>query len=168
MKWIGAVLIILTSAAVGFRMCIFYKRQQQQLEQLLQTFHFMKCELQYRLTPLPDQIHQCALLTGSAVGRFYQTLYEELNAQISPNAQCCLKAAIEKSDDLAPISKRVLKYLGNTLGCFDLEGQLVGVADAEQLCQEELARLKKEKPNRIRNYQTLSLCAGAALVIVLI
>lgn len=168
LKWIGAILIVVTSASVGLNMSLAYLRQERQLAQLLQTFHYIKCELQYRLTPLPDQFEQCSKLVDGAVGHFYKTLYCELETQISPNVPCCFQAAIKKSTDLTPIAVSVLQRLGSTLGSFDLDGQLICLEDAENYCRVEIERIRAARPVRIRNYQTLSLCAGAALVILFI
>ena len=167
-KIVGAILIILTCGTVGARMGAAYMRQYRQLEDLLRTFHYMKCELQYRLTPLPNQFKQCSRLSKNAVSRFYRSLHEELRAQILPDAQCCVKAAIEKNGDLCKKTVDVLYHLGSTLGCFELTGQIAGIDAAAEHCNEELQQIKEDRPNRIRNYQTLSLCAGAALIIVLI
>jgi hypothetical protein len=52
------------------------------------------------------------------------------------------------------------------LGIFDLPGQLKGLEEAQQVCQRALEQLEKGQAARLRSYQTLALCAGAALTIL--
>ena len=62
--------------------------------------------------------------------------------------------------------RRNMRQLGTSLGRFDLEGQLQGLDAAKQQCRKDLIELQENAPQRIRNYQTLALCAGAALAIL--
>ena len=72
--------------------------------------------------------------------------------------------------DLNPVRslRRPLRLLGQTLGRFDLPGQLKGIKAVQESCRRELARLERNRDARLRSYQTLGLCAGAALVILLV
>ncbi len=165
-KWIGALLVIAACGAMGIKMSMAYIKQERQLEQLLASMHYIKCELQYRLTPLSQVVYQCSVQTTGALRSFYQNLQKELDTQISPNAQYCMRSALTKSNDLFPSTAAVLRRLGETLGAFDLDGQLIGIEEASAFCRETIDNMKKNRTDRIRNYQTLGLCAGAALVIL--
>ena len=61
-----------------------------------------------------------------------------------------------------------LRNLGISLGRFDLPGQLQGIHTARGECQSALDRLCSNRDNRLRSYETLGLCAGAALAILLL
>jgi hypothetical protein len=54
------------------------------------------------------------------------------------------------------------------MGRFDLEGQLNGLEAVRTRCRDWLDELISGREVRLRNYQTLGLCAGAALVILFI
>jgi hypothetical protein len=62
----------------------------------------------------------------------------------------------------------VLRELGQSLGRFDLNGQLLGIAAVRNTCRSKLQQFEKNKEVRLRSYQTLGLCAGAALAILFI
>ena len=168
MKWVGAAMIIATCMSIGVKMASSYLREEQQLEQLLQSLNYIKCELQYKLAPLSALFYQCASLSKGPLRAFYLNLCSELDSQVYPDAVCCFHAALNKSAELSNCTVKILKQLGATLGCFDLDGQLSGIDEAIESCQAELKLLTSSKSVRIRNYQTLSLCAGAALVILFI
>ena len=77
-----------------------------------------------------------------------------------------MRAAMEKCHDLPACLRRPLRQLGQTLGCFDLPGQLQGLKSVQEICRREQARLEQNRDARLRSYQTLGLGAGAALVIL--
>ena len=64
--------------------------------------------------------------------------------------------------------KELLLELGRSLGNFDLNGQLRGIEAVRRQALEALQNSVKDRDQRIRSYQTLGLCAGAALAILLL
>ena len=64
--------------------------------------------------------------------------------------------------------RRLLTGLGNSLGRLDLTGQVQGLQAVKAGCARELERLERNRDTRLRSYQTLGLCAGAALAILLV
>ena len=58
--------------------------------------------------------------------------------------------------------------MGSSLGRFDLDGQLLGLEAVRVYCQEQLSEMSKDRDVRLRSYQTLGLCAGAALAILFV
>jgi len=61
-----------------------------------------------------------------------------------------------------------LDLLGSSLGRFDLKGQLSGLESVRNTCRKTLEEMNRNRDNRLRSYQTLGLCCGAALVILFI
>ena len=62
----------------------------------------------------------------------------------------------------------ILLLLSDTLGVFDLNGQLNGLDQAINQANQLLDKLTFDQDRRLRSYQTLALCAGAALAILLV
>ena len=62
----------------------------------------------------------------------------------------------------------ILLTLSDTLGAFDLNGQLSGMDQAIDHANQLLDKLTFNQDQRLRSYQTLALCAGAALAILLV
>jgi hypothetical protein len=61
-----------------------------------------------------------------------------------------------------------LEELGQSLGRFDLPGQLRGLERAIRETELVLRTVREGAPERRRSWQTLGLCVGAALAILLI
>ena len=165
---LGAICIVAGCGGVGFLMASNHKRRILLVQKLLNVFEYMECELRYRCTPLPHLCHMVAKQNYDPIGKIFGYLADELDAQISPDAERCMAAVLEKAENLDDSIRQILEDFGANLGCFDLEGQLQGIAHSKVSCHDLLECLVRNKDNRIRSYQTLGLCAGAALAILLV
>lgn len=165
---LGAILVILGCGSFGFLIAASHRREVRVLRQLLAALDFMQCELQYRLTPLPDLCRQAATAHHGIIRNVFHLLAAELEDQISPDVERCMHAVLLKLKDIPKQTREVMVLLGRSLGRFDLEGQLNGLEAARQECRGFLEALTRDQSVRLRSYQTLGLCAGAALVILFI
>ena len=165
---LGAILVILGCGSFGFLIAAAHRREERVLQQLLSALDYMQCELQYRLTPLPDLCRQTAANHYGIIKTAFHSLATELEDQISPDVERCMNAVLGKLKDVPKLTREALVLLGGSLGRFDLDGQLNGLEAARQTCRRGLEELRRDKPVRLRSYQTLGLCAGAALAILFI
>lgn len=168
MKVIGAVLILISCGSVGFRIAAAQRREERMLEELCRLLEYMECELRYRLTPLPVLCAATARQATGALKDLFLILTQELENQISPDAGSCMYAALSRCRGLPQQVVQCLQELGKTLGTFDIDGQVKGLEASQQACKRSLQVLRQNKDNRLRSYQTLGLCAGAAIVILFI
>ena len=79
----------------------------------------------------------------------------------------CINALLGTVDLPRRVRKNV-RQLGASLGRFDLEGQLQGLEAVRQQCCADLKELEENREQRLRCYQTLTVCTGTALAILLI
>lgn len=165
-KWIGAVFVILGCGGFGFGIAGNYRSRERLLRQLLNILENMEAELQYRLTPLPELSRRAAKESAGVLQDVFLNLARELDWQCEPDAAGCMRAALNHCHDLPPCLRRPLRQLGQTLGRFDLSGQIQGLKSVQDTCRRELSRLEHNREVRLRSYQTLGLCAGAALAIL--
>ncbi len=152
----------------GFRTAGFYMAEERMLRKLIAVLDFMSCELQYKLTPLPDLCRQASWETTGILRKLLYTFADELDSQISPNVRSCMDAAICRCSALPELTKKCLCQLGSSMGRFDLSGQIQALESVRITCRNHLSKLEAGKEMRLRSYQTLGLCAGAALVILFV
>ena len=167
-KWIGAVLIIFACGGFGFSYAMLHKREENALRQLMGALDFMECELQYRLTPLPELCHQAAQQSTGLIRSILERFAQELDSQISPDVGCCIATAMAAAESIPGKTQKCLLQLGNSLGRFDLDGQIRGLEAVRGECRRNLEDLSVNRDVRLRSYQTLGICAGAALAILFI
>lgn len=167
LKWLGASLIILGCGGFGLAIASSHRREIQSLKKLIAALDYMECELQYRMSALPDLCRQTASECDGVLRQVFSMLAQELEDQISPDAQHCMKTVLSKTKKVPAQTAQCLQQLGNCLGRFDLRGQLKGLEASRGECRARLVKLTDNADVRLRSYQTLGLCAGAALVILL-
>lgn len=165
-KWIGALLIIAGCGGWGFMIAASHRQEERSLRQLVSALDLMECELQYRLTPLPELCRQAGQENKGAVRAVLLELAEELEARIAPDVSGCMDVALAAVRDMPGKTREAFKMMGHSLGRFDMNGQLKGLEAVRVFCRRELDGLTKNADVRLRSYQTLGFCAGAALVIL--
>lgn len=165
-KWIGALLIIAGCGGCGFSAAAASRRQTHMLQELLRAVRLMECELQFKLTALPDLCRQAGKDTSGAVREVFINLARELDWQAEPDVRSCMAEAVEKSRVLPKRIRHLFLQLGGSLGRFDLSGQLKELEHIRATCQQELQEAVQDQENRLRSYRTLGICAGAALAII--
>ena len=167
LRIVGAVFLITGAGGFGFSLAAHQRRIQRLLRQLVKLLNEMEWELRYRLTPLPELCRNCAGGTEGKLCELFLSMAERLSEAEDSDPESCMNGLLSGTD-LPLILKKRLRYLGRTLGRFDLEGQLQGFAEVKQLCRDDLEELKTDGKERIRCYETLALCAGVGMVILFI
>lgn len=167
-KWIGALLIVLSCGGFGIGLAAAHRREEAALRQLVSALDLMECELQYRMTALPELCRLAGQESQGCIRKVLLGLAMELDAQIAPEVSSCMKAALSTVRDLPSAAAQALEHLGQCLGRFDLAGQLKGLEAVRGDCRRVLAEMTHNKGQRLRSYQTLGFCAGAALAILLV
>jgi stage III sporulation protein AB len=167
-KWIGAILIIAGCGAIGFSLAASHRREERTLRQFLSLLDYMECELQYHLTPLPELCRQASEQNQGIAGKWMLTLSQELAAQISPDVKSCVIASLIAHPEMPKHTRDAMLLFGSTLGRFGISGQVQELEAVRDFCRRELDMLGENRDLRLRGYQTLGLCAGAALAILFV
>lgn len=167
-KLFGGALIMIACGAFGFYLAMSYKKEERNLRQLLRMVEYLSCELQYRMTPLPQLCRQGALECSGTLKNIFLSFADEMDKQVSADARTCMNTVLARYSDLPVHSTYILQQLANCLGRFDLAGQIKDLQMVSAECEERRSEMIKNKDSRLRIYQALGLCAGAALAILLI
>ena len=125
LKILGIILVIVGCGGVGFRMASNYRLEEKSLRQLIGILDYMECELQYRLTSLPELCQQASNEFKGIPGNILFELTAEMESQISPDITCCMHAILGRNKDIPPITRKILELLGMSIGRYDLNGQIV-------------------------------------------
>ena len=167
-KWIGALFIILGCGGFGVMLTINHRREVTTLNQLIVALDNMDHQLLYQHTPLPDLCRYVCQFSSGVIRDYFQKLAERLEEQNAPNVNQCATEVLKTMPCMPASAALVLNELGCTLGALDLRGQVSAIESATVSCKDLLNGLTKNQEERLRNYQTLGLCAGAALAILLV
>ena len=166
-KIMGSILVILGCGGFGFSLAAACRREERQLQQLMDILQYLYCELKFRLTPLPDLCREAARQGRGGVYSLFDGVADLLQQGTMPQVSDCIYLAMV-GPEITSTVRELMIVMGQTLGQFDLEGQLMGLESLRQRCAQSLDTLRQGKTDRLRSYQTLGLCAGAALVILFV
>lgn len=168
LKWLGAVLIIVGCGGWGFWMAANYRKEERMLKQLEDFLLDMENELSCRHSPLPVLFRRSVPGMHWELARVMNLLAEQMEKMVLPDVQCCMDSVLGQTVLLPGSVKQLLQELGRSLGRYDLDGQLRELRAVRESCSQRVCTHRQERDSRIRGYQTLGLCAGAALAILLL
>ena len=161
-------MVIVGCGAVGLLVASTHRSQSNILRQFIIMLDYMECELKYRQTTLPELCQMAAQNSSGLNKTIFLALFTELNNQVSPDVERCMSAVVQTIDTIPKRLKDTYLMLGQSLGRFDLDGQLKGIEMSKAEAKRVLQEFTSNQENRIRCYQTLSICAGAAIAILFI
>lgn len=165
-RYVGAILIFVSCGAFGFLKAAGCRREERCLAELVRLLETMQSELEYRLTPLPQICANALKAESGCLQQIFTSLSQELESQIAPDAASCMQAALFSVREIPSSVRKALVMLGNSLGKFDLNGQINEISVVRQYCLTHLEQMRDNQDVRLRNYQTLGLCIGAGLAIL--
>ena len=137
------------------------------LHQLTRVYEQMYAELEYRLTPVPELCRQCAVDLSGPLAEVFGSIADILETQTAIDAASAMRLVLNRQKNLPSEITNQLELLGHNLGRFDLPGQLRGLRQCKVECEHKRNELEHNQQQRLRSYQTLGFCAGAALAILL-
>ena len=170
LRLIGAALVTLSASLVGVGFARGVRRQCAQLEGLLWALDFMQAELSARLTPLPQLFSALSACRQKDVALFFEAAGRALSVPSGCTVPVSFKRGFQASPGLSPGQEAVQTLYGlpTALGRFDLESQLAAIERAKGRITSVLLQLQAQKRARCRSYETIGICAGLALAVILL
>ncbi len=168
LKTIGIALVVLGAGSFGFRKGFLFYKQLRQLRALSAAMEILKCELNYTLLPLSRLCALTAQRSEGAIAAFFYNFRTELDKGL-PRARAA-SDAVEATPGLLlpPDALMALLELCGGLGRYDMDGE----NRLLQLTQHRIAacieRCETERRPLAKSYAILGLCAGVAIVILLV
>lgn len=168
LKLLGALMVFFGCGGFGYLIAASHRREVKSLQHLVAALEFMCNDLQFRQTPLPELCEQTANTSKGVVQSFFASLANELMRQISPDVKKCVDAVLLSDISIPKQTYALMSRLGECLGRFDLAGQLNDLESVRLQAEGVLNFCTKNQESRLRSYQTLGLCAGAAMAILFV
>lgn len=161
----GAICIFYACGYCGHLIAKQYKREERLLLQLCKILEEMKNRLCYQLEPLENLL--CMDIRDSELREIFLCFQGQLQKRQLEVSQA-VELALRQRNTLPKSLQEIFRSLGSCLGKFDLEGQLKELELISLQCVQSLENLRINHISKLKTYQTLSLCLGAALGILLL
>lgn len=170
MKWIGAVMIILSASWLGSSAAKRYRERTRQVRQLKVALQTLEAEIVYGLTPLNEATKKIAAMISEPLSTFFRQFSEKLSEghQTVPEAW---NLTLSETSPLMSLSKSefdILKQFGATLGQHDRLHQQNQIRLTLLHLEKEEAEAKEEQMKYEKMMQNLGLLGGLLIVILLI
>ncbi len=166
-RTIGAILIAASAAFCGIRSAAAVRSAHQTLTELQSILEFMETEIRFRLLPVPELLRSSAGNCRTGLRELFYSAAARMERDPTCSAERAF-AASRRPDSLPPEGFSILCTLSHSLGQSDMEGQMRAVALAKAQLSRLLDALSRDQEGRCRSYCALGVCAGLAIVILLI
>ena len=167
LKVLGAIFVIIGSGYTGFLLCILHKRKVKTIKELIAALEYMECELRFHNSALPELCRQAASICSDKLGYFFVAFADSLEECVFLDACQCMEGELRECNDLPACVKEYMIKFGQTVGSFDVDGQIKCIRRVCDDCCCSLEKIQAEDSNRLKNYKTVSICTGLAIAILL-
>ena len=169
LKLLGAALVMAGAGWCGFCAVGQLRRRVRVLEGLRASLVWLEEELTFRLSPLPSLLERLGREQPGAVGLFFKDVLTGLRQDPEDGLRRSWRQAMVRRLELLKEEERqVLMEVGQTLGRYDVKAQGQALARAARRLDAIRAQAGEDVRRLSRVYATLSLAAGAAVVLVLL
>lgn len=166
LRIIGAVVIVMVCGGLGFDLAARDKHETATLSEFIKSLAYLQRELDAKGYALAQLCRNAAQVSRGIVSRFWSSLSIALDARLSASVSECIEEVMTAYRSMPQSSANAFRELGNCLGKYDREVQLQGILAVLSDAKVTLQSYRDNQPGRIRCYQTLGLCAGAAIAIL--
>lgn len=167
-KLIGAACITIGCTGFGYLVAHSIRSECRSLRQLIVALEYIICEIEYRRTPLPELFRLASSVCSGALCGLFLSIAKELENQILPDARKSIEVALKKHIDIPKYTANCISLLGETIGLFDLNGQMKSLESVKAEAERLLSLINEDLVCKARCYKTLGISAGVALVIIFI
>lgn len=164
-RWIGFIMIVCGSTGSGLLLASAVRNEMRLCRALYTAVSAMKWEIASRHTPLNE-----LLLTASdELPTPLSEMFRDLTVRdVSDSLSAKASALLCRSNELPYALKQILASFFRDLGMQDVEAQSQALELALRRLDELLDEITRDRAARCRIYQTLGVCAGLSLAIILI
>lgn len=171
LKWIGAMMVIVSSGALGFTCSGRLRKRLSQLRAVRQILYMLKGEISYSASTLPEAFSHIARKTPPPFREFLERVSGRLKALEGENLELVWQQEIQrirKRTSLTGADIEEWEDLGGRLGYLDRTMQLQLIDLFLSQWEEKIRLLEKECGKTCRLYQYLGVLAGLMLAVVLL
>lgn len=167
-KVYGAVLLLLGFGGIGFLMNHKRRKELSMLQQMNCFLDNLICDLRYCQAPLCQLINRGERHLSGELQQLIKRFTAELDAQIAPDAFCCMAAVMSSCVNLPASVGNILTALGQSFGRYDVEGQVRCLEAVQHRCRHDALYLEDRLGSYTRCCQAYTLGAGAILALILL
>ncbi len=168
LKIVGMVLVLISSAMIGYMKALKYTLRRQTLRSFLSSLNLLITEITYSQITLSEAFAKLSETSESGVGRFFLLVSQILNSNEGYTAGEAWEIALDKVENinLSQDDIKILKSFGKGLGNSDIYNQEKNFKLASELLKKQLTDAEESSRKNERLYKSLGILIGIAVVII--
>lgn len=170
-KILGCILIITSSAGMGFFFSGEIKTRIAELQELKKLIFLLRGDIRYANTPLPEAVQAMAIRHDGKYKRFLTGIAKKLN-ELGGVSFCSIwKNAVEKDLEKTSLSKKDLEglaRLGENLGYLDKAMQINTLDLYISQLEEEIVDISRNVKEKSYLYNSLGILGGIFITLIML
>ncbi len=170
LNMIGAVIVLITGALIGWYQASQYANRPKQIRQFIQAIQRLETEINYGFTPLPEALERISKSIHEPTSSIFHLAAEQLSFNNGKSTKDLWTLVISdhwRNTSMKLPEKEIVLQLGATLGISDRSDQMKHIhLTINQLQAEE--NMAKDEQNRYEKmWKSLGILGGALVVILM-
>lgn len=162
----AGVLVMIGAQGFGLALCQDMKSMQYHLQQQRLLVRYIIEEIDYIRRPIREILEEHCEKLGEPYRSFVREVASHRTQEEGRSLQQIWSQEIQKNRCYPKGAQETLVRIGESLGCQEEQLQLAVMQMLEKELEEKLEQIKKEKAEKSKLIQTLSLLAGVLCVVI--
>ena len=169
-RFIGAVLITIGTAAWGILSVFRLRSRVKNLHALTSALGIMRSEICDRLTPMPELLRSISDEATYPASQLFSNVSGEMNTLGTKPFSAIWSHAVKNTPELLlnPPEELVLTELGVRLGRYDIAEQAAAIQYAQRRMEEHIRKAETDRDNNSKVHAFLGMAAGLFAIIMLL
>ena len=169
LRAVGAFLVFLASAGMGYQESRKLSEHIKALEEFLQVIIYLKGEIRYGVSSLPDAFGAASTHCSGRFSEFLHMIFEKMEKRQEEDPGKIVRQCAEmylRELQLSAEEQEQIAQLGERLGYLDREMQLRQLSLYESEFERMIQMAKEAAPAKKKLYHSLGVFGGAMLTIL--
>lgn len=170
LNMVGALIVLISGALIGFYQAAQYANRPKQIRQLIQALQRLETEINYGFTPLPEALKRISHSIPEPVSTIYAQAAEQLTINNGRSTKESWQQVIAdnwKRSAMKASEMDIMLQVGSTLGISDRQDQIKHIHLAIYQLQGEEDTAKEEQRRYEKMWKSLGVLGGALVVILM-
>lgn len=170
-KWIGAILVMVSAYAIGSILAGQIKERERWLKEIKTTLFLLEGELEYHQMPFPEALQLVGERHGGNLKKFLCELGEELKKKEGSSLQELWREHAKRFFKTSSLTKEQKEEFAE-LGVYFMEADRVARKNAIEFysnrLEEEIVQLRETGADKAYLYRMLGMLGGMFLLILVL
>lgn len=170
MKWIGIVIILLTSSFYGLDVSQRLRARTKELRQLIQSLQMFEAEMMYGQYALRQIFQHISGRTEGPIAQFYERMSDKLSGTITDFVKLWEDevSQLYRDSHLAENEMEIFRQLGSNIGFYHIDDQKKHLSLAKHYLNQQLDEAIEQEQKYVTTTKSLGVLIGILVVLILI